>query len=240
MNATTIGGSGGKPVPVVASAKETTARRVRVYALVAGRRLPVTFRTGGTRFRLIGRGAVAAVVSEQLIPVKPTAANMRRYDRTMRDLAVRFPAILPARFGTVMAEDELTFILSSRRASLARALASVRGRVQMTIRLMTPVVEVPAAPPLADGLTGRDYLTGKARAAATSRVVPEFAPIRRAVARWIRDERVDRRLGVASIYHLIPRASAAAYQRTAQIAAKEAGMHVVLSGPWPPYAFGAD
>jgi hypothetical protein len=191
-------------------------------------------------FRLVGRGAIAAVVSERLTPAKPTAANMRRYDRTMRDLAMRFPAILPARFGTVVSEDELTFILSSRRASLARALASVRGRVQMTIRVLTPVAEVPDAPPRLDGLTGRDYLTGKARAAAASRVVPEFAPIRRAVARWIRDERVDRRLGVASIYHLIPRASAAAYQRTAQTAARDAGIHLVLSGPWPPYAFGAD
>jgi hypothetical protein len=192
------------------------------------------------RFRLVGRGTIAAVVSERVTPAKRTAANMRRYDRTMRDLAVRFPAILPARFGTVVSEDELTFILSSRRASLARALASVRGRVQMTIRLLTPVAEVPDAPPLAGGLTGRDYLTGKARAVAASRVVPEFAPIRRAVARWIRDERVDRRLGVTSIYHLIPRASAAAYQRTAQAAARAAGIHLVLSGPWPPYAFGTD
>ena len=240
MNATTIGGSGVSSVPIVAPTEEARSRRLRVYALVAGGRSPATFQAGGARFRLIGRGAVAAVVSDRLAPGKATTANMRRYDRTMRDLAARFPAILPARFGTVVSEDELTFILSSRRASLARALASVRGRVQMTIRLMTPVVEVPEAPPLAAGLSGRDYLTGKARAAAASRVVPEFAPIRRAVARWIRDERVDRRLGVASIYHLIPRASAAAYQRTAETAARDAGIHLVLSGPWPPYAFGAD
>lgn len=200
----------------------------------------MAFRAGGTGLRLVARGAIAAVVSDRVTPAKPTAANMRRYDRIMRDLAVRFPAILPARFGTVVSEDELMFILSSRRASLARALASVRGRVQMTVRLITPIVEVPDVPPWADGLTGRDYLTGKARAAAASRFVPEFAPIRRAVARWIRDERVDRRLGVASIYHLIPRASVAAYQRTAQTVARESGIHLVLSGPWPPYAFGTD
>jgi len=213
-----------------------------VYALVAGRRVPATFRAGGTRFRLVGRGAIAAVVSDRLTPATPTAANMRRYDRTMRDLAVRFPALLPARFGTIVSEDELSFILSSRQASLARALASVRGRVQMTIRVVgaQSVSGAKSAKSAARASSGRDYLTGKARAAAASRVVPEFAPIRRAVARWIRDERVDRRLGVASIYHLIPRVSAAAYQRTAQTAALEAGIRLVISGPWPPYAFGAD
>jgi hypothetical protein len=219
----------------------TADRPLCVYALVAGRGLPPAFRAGGQRFRLVGRGTIAAVVGDRAKPPAPTSSNLRRYDRIMRELAARFPAMLPARFGTSIAEDEMLFIISSRRASLARALASVRGRVQMTIRVMTSDAEVPdPAPPAAGALTGRAYLTGKARAAAASRVVPAFEPIRRAVARWIRDERVDRRLGVASIYHLIPRASADAYRRTAQTAASDAGVRLVVSGPWPPYAFGAD
>lgn len=154
---------------------------------------------------------------------------------------MRFPAILPARFGTSVSEDELLFILSARHASLARALRVVRGRVQMTVRVMTPATDVPdVAEPSGKASSGLDYLTGKARAAAASRVVPAFDPIRGAVARWIRDERVDRRAGVASIYHLIPRASVEAYRRTLSTAADAAGVRLVVSGPWPPYAFGAD
>lgn len=195
----------------------------------------------GERFRVIRNGRVAAVVTDRSRSLTPSAENLRRYDRTMRELAARFPAILPARFGTTVPEDELLFILSSRRASLARGLATVRGRVQMTVRVMTSAAEVPAATePFGNASSGRDYLTGKARAAAAARVVPAFEPIRGAVARWIRDERVDRRGGVASIYHLIPRSSVDAYQRTLNAAADAAGVRLVVTGPWPPYAFSAD
>jgi hypothetical protein len=42
---------------------------------------------------------------------------------------------------------------------------------------------------------------------------------------------------VASVYHLIPRASVPAYRRALQSAARDAGVRVIVSGPWPPYAF---
>ena len=169
-------------------------------------------------------------------------ANLRRYDRVVRELAARFPAMLPARFGPSVDENELTFILSSRRASLARALTTVRGRVQMTIRVfprgeaedraIARSQDEPAAV-----VTGRDYLAGRARAA---RAVAGFEPIRAAVARWVRDERVERRGGVSSVYHLIPKSSADAYRRAVQAAAASAGLRLTVSGPWPPYAFAAD
>jgi len=157
----------------------------------------------------------------------------------MRELAARFPALLPARFGTSVDEDELMFILSTRRASLARALIAVRGRVQMTIRVLARataedrgIMPVPEEP--AGAVTGRDYLAGKARAA---RAVAGFEPVRAAVARWVRDERVERRGGVSSVYHLIPRSSTVAYRRAVRTAAASSGLRLLVSGPWPPYAF---
>ena len=223
----------------MAPARRRTAP-LSVYAVVGGRGQPMAFRGGGKRFRLIGRGAIAAVVSDRSQPATPTSANLRRYDRTMRGLAERFPAILPARFGTSVSEDELLFILSSRRSSLARALALVRGRVQMTVRVMRSDADAPHVEEPFGSVSGRDYLAGKARAVAAARAVPAFEPIRRSVARWIRDERVDRRTGVTSIYHLIPRSSVDAYRRTLHAAAKASAVRLVVSGPWPPYAFGAD
>jgi hypothetical protein len=217
-----------------------------VYAVVSAGRSPETFRSrSGERFRLVRRGAVAAVVSERARPSAPSPANLRRYDRTMREFAERFPAIIPARFGTWMAEEELITTLSSRRAVLAGALASVRGRVQMTVRVvagrgsrkgdgghaLSGASEAPTS------ITGRDYLKARARAAAAARVVPGFEPVRDAVVRWVRDERVEHRGAVSSVYHLIPRASTDAYRRAAQTSADAAGLRVIISGPWPPYAF---
>jgi alkylated DNA nucleotide flippase Atl1 len=200
---------------------------------------------------VLRRGAIAAIVGDGPAP-RSTASTLRRHDRTLRELAARFPAILPARFGTALSEDELLFILSSRRASLARTLSSVHGRVQMTVRIVgAPGASSAASAESAVGhpfkgasdtgaASGRDYLMGKVRDAAAARNVPGFDPIRKAVARWIREERVDRRVGVASVYHLIPRGSVEAYRRGIREAAHAAGVPLVVSGPWPPYAFAGD
>ena len=70
--------------------------------------------------------------------------------------------------------------------------------------------------------------------------IPGAEPLRTAVARWVRAERVERhdrgRLA-GSLYHLIPRGSAAAYRRAVERAALDERLTIVVSGPWPPYAF---
>jgi hypothetical protein len=48
---------------------------------------------------------------------------------------------------------------------------------------------------------------------------------------------VDKRLIVASVYHFIPRAGASSYRRALRAAAADAGLSLVVSGPFPPYAF---
>lgn len=215
------------------------SRPVTVYAVISSRRAPASFslRSGG-RFHLVRQAAIAAVVTDR--PGRPpTAANLRRYDRTMHELAERFSAILPVRFGTRMAEDELRFVLSSRRRILARALAHVRRRAQMTVRIVHRQA-APARRAEADmprRLTGRDYLRQRARAASAARAVPGFEPVRNAVRRWVRDERVEHRGGASSVYHLVPRSSAEAYRRAAQLSAAATGLPAIVSGPWPPYAF---
>ena len=223
-------------------------RRLCVYAVVTTRSSPDTFRSrSGEWLRLVRHRGIAAVVSERARPAAPSPANLRRYDRTMRELSERFRAILPARFGTWIDEDELISTLSSRRAALAEALAAVRGRVQMTVRVVRAGgassasagndVGRPFGGAVQASISGRDYLNARVRAAAAARLVPGFEPVRNAVKRWLRAERVEHRAGVSSVYHLIPRASADAYRRAVQAAADAAGLRVIVSGPWPPYAF---
>ena len=213
-----------------------------VYAIVPGRPVP-SIRVRDERLRVVRRGPVAAVVSESPRGRSPSPANLRRHDRVMRALAGRVTAILPVRFGTSMAEDELTFVLTARRAAFVRALAHVRNRVQMTVRV--PGARSPVHDPSpavyqahATAATGREYLLTRARQVAAARAVPGFAPIRESVRRWVRDERVERRGTVASVYHLIPRTSADAYRRAVGHASADAGLRVIVTGPWPPYAFG--
>ena len=67
--------------------------------------------------------------------------------------------------------------------------------------------------------------------------MPGFDPIREVLTRWVRDERVERRDTVATVYHLIPRGSATAYRAALGRAAAASATRVIVSGPWAPYAF---
>jgi hypothetical protein len=128
--------------------------------------------------------------------------------------------------------EELSLVLMSRQASLRRQLVRVRNRVQMTVRLVEAGVsrrEPVQGPPA----SGAAYLRGRAEA----QRVPGFEPLRAAVRPWVRDERTERRGAVATVYQLIPRGSVASYRRALDRAAAAAGARIVVSGPWPPYAF---
>jgi hypothetical protein len=160
-------------------------------------------------------------------------------------LASALPALLPARFGTCFDDiDELRFVLRSRRPALQRALQHVRGRAQMTLRMV--VAPAPAAVEPGEGHRPRSqpasgpgaaFLRSRADAAARARHVEGFDPVRAAVRRWVRDERVEVRAGVTTVYHLVPRGSATTYHRALERSAARAGLRVRVSGPWPPYAF---
>ncbi len=230
------------PVPppagnIVPASKES---RLIVYAIVRARRsAPVRTRTGEP-LSLVASGPIAGVVQRRSRPLASSPVNLRRYDRTLHELAEQFDALLPARFGTVMPADELVFILESRRDALVRALVNVRGKAQMTVRVVDGAAkraEMTPTGPDVKAASGRDYLLARARAAAAQRAVPGFEPVRAAVERFVRDERVEHARGVSTFYHLIPRASAERYRQAVERAARAAGLRVVVSGPWPPYAF---
>jgi hypothetical protein len=80
-------------------------------------------------------------------------------------------------------------------------------------------------------------LQQRAAAAAHAREIPAFEPIRTAAKRWIKEERIEKRAGVATVNHLVPRGSVAAYRAAVERAADRASIRVILSGPHPPYAF---
>jgi len=71
----------------------------------------------------------------------------------------------------------------------------------------------------------------------TAQQIPELAPVRTAIRRLVRDERVERRGSIATVHHLIPRAVAGRYRAAVERAAAEKSVRLTVSGPWAPYAF---
>lgn len=195
----------------------------------------------GEPLRLVRCGAVLAVVGDTDLAPAVTPANLRAHDATVRRLARRADALLPARFGSLV-EDEaaLRQALGPRAAELREALALVAGCEQMTLRVYggawpTEKTAVAKTPP---GLgPGSRYLAARWRA----RRVPEIEPLRRVLGGLVRAERAERhatRPLIASVYHLIPRGRARAYRGALLRTRRDLGdVTVRASGPWAPYAF---
>ena len=222
-----------------------------VYALVNAP--PARLGVGGVtgeRLRIITVDRISAVAGEVRRAPAPGVRNLRRYAAIVESIASRVPAILPARFGTTVTDlDELMFLLRSRRATLRERLRAVRGRAQMTLRLLesesgdAPLRSRSTVIPrdvlrLGYGATqGTQYLQWRREIGAKARAVPEFEVIRDVVRRYIKDERVEKRGGVVTINHLVPRGSALRYRDAVEGAARENEVRLIVTGPFPPYAF---
>jgi len=205
----------------------------------------------GEPLRAVRIGAIEAVIGRVSRIPKPTEHNLRRHGRVIAALWRRTPALLPARFGTSVADvAELEAIVGAREKTLRRNLRSVRNRAQMTVRILPGSgtrdsgLGRTANPPSISGSRvpdpesrGRSYLHARVADAERARDVPGFAPFRHAVKTWVRAERVEKRGSVATIYHLVPRGSADRYRAALERAAGDAEVRMLVSGPWPPYAF---
>jgi hypothetical protein len=222
-----------------------------VYALV-GSLHPVQKVTGiaGERLRAIPFHGVAAIVGEVRRQPAASTRNLRQYAAVIESIAARVPAILPVRFGTTFDDiAELTLALRSRGAATRQRLRAVRRRAQMTIRLVgsdpgdgpsrgqTPVMSRSGVRPRNKPTQGTQYLQQRLAVLRTAREVPELAPIRPAIRRFVKDERVERRSGIVTVHHLIPRAMAERYRAAVERAVAQSGIRLTISGPFAPYAF---
>lgn len=151
-------------------------------------------------------------------------------------------AILPVRFGALLDVDELTEVMRLRRRILARALARVRGREQMTIRIFGPR----SAPQRDSGIassSGIDYLRQRA-ASARPALTAGAKRIVEAVASLATAQTIDAGRGEVqvTINHLVRRGVEARYRRLvmSRAATMTPAPKVAVSGPWPPFAFAPD
>jgi Gas vesicle synthesis protein GvpL/GvpF len=194
-----------------------------------------------------GSGIVIVGVAGLFAAVRRTAeapglseAALREQHRIVLKLAEAARAILPVRFGTVVNRESLEQTLRSGRAVLLEAFSTVRDGEQMTVRVFG---SAPLQPVAAAAASGTEYLL--ARAAHARPQLPAIAvAIARAVAPIVRSERVDpgQREVQVTLHHLVDRGGAAEYRSLIEsaIARTDPSPSVVVSGPWPPFAFVPD
>jgi hypothetical protein len=171
---------------------------------------------------VVGRMAAGPPVAER---------SLRAHDAVVRQIAAAARAVLPVRFGSQVADRRaLVRQLLPRADELGAALEQVAGCAQMTVRLFRAArLRLRRS---SSGGPGARYLAARAAA----REPPELAPLRRAVGRLVRAERIEphaRAPLVASVYHLVRQIDAPEYAA----AVERVRARLAASGPWPPYAF---
>ena len=241
-----------------------------VYCLgdeLSGAAFEGTAGVGGAPVRLLSLGRLSAVVSdahEELVAV--TEENLLAHNRVnAAALAVSTP--LPFRFGTRAAPERLAEYAAANEAALAEALARVRGRVEMSVKLMEKSEGVEKAEGKGEGegpaAGDRDVPAESVEeAAAVGRGTAFLLKKRREVlgeeAARLRAEELAAWLaaGLAGLAlesaarvspseaivvraaHLVERGRVAEYRtRLRELGAGRPGLRLLTSGPWPPYSF---
>lgn len=184
----------------------------------------------------IARAGGAHVVFEEGGQRPATPANLAKHDRTVKRVARSCAAVLPFRFGSVVADRKaLASLLDPIRPAIARALDDVRDATQFTLRVYGE--PAPRAKAKKGEGPGTRFMNERLRA----HRVPEIDAVTKAtqsLVRASRSQRHDRPPLLASVYHLVARADVRRYRAALATSAKTLdGVRVEATGPWPPYAF---
>jgi hypothetical protein len=188
-------------------------------------------------------GDVVAVASEHARPLDPAPSEQVLWEHeSVLEAVLEGGSVLPVRFGVRFAgREELRAELEPRSGQLAAALAQLRGRVELSVRLLARGDEEPssAAGAAEDAGPGARYLHGlveerRDAARKLDTVRSRLGPL--AVAE--RSRLLPRPGTPASAAFLVERPALARFQKAAGELARELeDVVVVCTGPWPPYNF---
>jgi hypothetical protein len=182
---------------------------------------------------LPGLGAVQAVASGDLAAVlgpvvtgEVTVDALWQHERIVEAL-MDGRDVLPVRYGTCVPDEA------------AAALESVRGAVELAVRVFRAGNSRPAPTPSPEATTGTDYLRARVRAAAEES--DATAIVHEPLARGARAEkvaRVNRPGELLRAAYLVDRSAARAFPaRVAEIQQDSPQLRITCTGPWPPYSF---
>jgi hypothetical protein len=214
--------------------RRETDRAVYVYAL-SSPGLPRRLSVLGRRLQCLDLGGIDAIVQRSRTPDR-SLEDVQFQHRVVSRLAARTTALLPARFGSVVAEDALRSLVSERHVEIEDTLRLVRNCEQMTVRVFGPAEDERPIDP--QPRSGTAYLARR-RERAHQRP-PEAAIITRELGSLARAERVEvgeRGLRLV-VYHLVGRRQMSRYSRRASVLQTLLAPYAVtVTGPWPVFAF---
>ena len=221
-----------------------------VYALTD---VPVArWRTGEHIIESISVKGIFAVCEQRPSAPPLTEEELRRQYSIVLRIGNAAPAVLPARFGSLVNRAELRDIVSRRERVIRDALALVRGNAQMTVRCravgqrtgspgLKPWATTPRLKPWTTGVVaqpcgagskhaGREYLERRLK-----ETVPELPPFVKTALHRVRHLVISERQSVsfgAAVHHLIKQTDAPTYRATLKNV-----RDLSVSGPAPPFAF---
>jgi hypothetical protein len=189
------------------------------------------------QLQTVVEGPLAAIVGEHHgAPPEPAVERLRDYERTVRAL-MESGAILPARYGSVLADEgAVRALLRRRRRDLLARVRRVRGAVELALRASwrggdeTPL---DARPP-----SGTSYLRERLELRQSARrVASELDPLT-ALARSSRRTLVPAPgLPVLDAY-LVERERVREFVALVrQLDDRLDDVELTCTGPWPPYSF---
>lgn len=158
---------------------------------------------------------------------------------------------LPFRFGTIVSEQQLRNYLSARRPALEDKLASVRGCVELSVKIIWDVsgdnqAKLFEREQIKEQGIGTIFLAEKRRQIVgnehrAAEAAKLSAWLHEQLSGLIRDERVTLRPAerlVVSAAHLVERGKITRYRKElAEARQNRPELHFLSSGPWPPYSF---
>jgi gas vesicle protein GvpL/GvpF len=186
------------------------------------RPLPDVGGLGGVPLEGIADGPLLAVATRhERVPDHTAADALWTHQRVVETIQCE-RAVVPVRFGTRHADPErVRTALAERRERLLAALERVRGRVELSVRMIEP----PAA------LDGRAYLARRRKAAAVHDALAALA-----VGATRRPER-----GAAELLrgaYLVERPALPAFTAAVESLQREhPEASLLCTGPWPAYSF---
>ena len=213
---------------------------------------------GGYVVRLMKAEDLLVGVSESDdAPVAITRDNVVAHERVVRSV-FEHTTPLPFRFGNIVGEGQLRSYLHSHQEALQARLLLLRGRVEMSVKVIwqasnrvnaeTEAVPLAAASYLdqAKGGAGAAFLMAKRREILGDQMLADKATD---IASWLKErlgssvckEQVSVRPRdklVVAAAHLVARTSLERYRSELNKARVERPeLHFLNSGPWPPYSF---
>ena len=196
---------------------------------------------GGAKLRALKSDGLAAVYSRhRSLRLRASPELVLAHERVVEAIMARGP-VLPLRFGTHLeAEEGLAAVLAERDDELLRALRRVRGHVELGLR----VIPRPGSrlDPDTGERSGRAYLLARAaehrRADQAAREL--HAPLAELAAASLLRERPAPPATLVAAYLVEAGLVDEFRARAGELAARQDDLHVVVTGPWPPYNFATE